>query len=105
MPVKLREVNAVMLRVLRASERLYRETELWLKLLCVMAAASALGIMFVMVVGRVYAVTGAGAVIVFFIFARALLWVVETVCCFSILAGQKAQDRSQLFTSSKYGVD
>ena len=44
MAVKLREANAAMLCVLRASERLYRETELWLKLLCVMAAAFALGI-------------------------------------------------------------
>ena len=105
MAIKLRKANDEMLRVLHTSERFCREVELWLKLACVMSAAFALGVMFFMVVGRVFAFTAVGSVIVFFIFARVLMWFVETVCCFSILAGQKAQDGGRTFAGSKYRAD
>ena len=103
--VKLSKANAEMLRVLQTSERFCREVELWIKLACVMSAAFTLGVMFFMLAGRVFAFTAVGSVIVFFIFARVLMWFVETVCCFSILADKKAQDRSRIFEGSKYRVD
>ena len=96
----MRKVNAEMQRVIVTSERFRYEIELWLKLACVMSAAFGLGVAFLIMVERVYSVSLVGAFVMFFIFARVLLWVVERVCCFPI-AIEKAQDRSRLFASSE----
>ena len=90
----MRKVNAEMQRVIRTSESFRYEIELWLKLSCVMAVAFGLGVAFFIMVERVYAVSAMGAFVVFFIFARALLWVVEMVCCIPIVAVQKARLKS-----------
>ena len=103
--VKLKKANVELMRVLRTSERFVHEVELWIKLACVMSAAFTLGVMFFILVGRVFAYTAVGSVVVFFIFARVLMWFVDTVCCFSILAGKKAQDRRRIFAGGKYRVD
>ena len=96
----MRKVNAEMQRVILTSESFRYEIELWSKLAFVMVIAFGLNVAFLIMVERVYSVTVVGAFVVFSIFARALLWVVETVCCFPI-AIQKAQDRSRLFASSQ----
>ena len=79
-------------RVIRKSEKFRLEIELCLLLACVIAAALGLGVVFVSTVEHVYSVSMMGVFIMFFVFARVLLWVVERVCCFPI--AEKAQDRS-----------